>query len=314
MIFAESRWFVRVLFMVFTCAVGVGNGNSLDRPSKSSGTEQQAVADMVIFSFDRPMQLYALLESMKKFVTGLGSVQIIYRTSDTDFRDAYEIVKQSFPDFLFVAQGPLPHGDFKPLTLRAVFDSPHEYVIFAVDDIIVKDFIDLNECANALEKYQGYGFYLRLGLNVTESYAENRRLQLPRMGEVEKGIFSWRFSDGRDDWNYPHSVDMTVYRKNDIEPALRSLSYKTPYTLENSWASIGKKFSHRVGLCYEQSKIVGLPLNVVQTEWNNRHMNFLNAKELLTLFMSGKKIDIKPFKKIQNKGAHMAYEPTFIER
>ena len=38
-----------------------------------------AIADFIIFSYDRPMQLYALLESTEHYLTGIDSTTIICR-------------------------------------------------------------------------------------------------------------------------------------------------------------------------------------------------------------------------------------------
>ena len=127
-------------------------------------------ADLVIFSFNRPLQLYALLESIKNYCHGVGEIHVIYRASDDHFDHGYAMVKQDFTAIRYHKQGENPHQDFKPLTLSAVFESPSPYIIFAVDDIVVKENVDLTECISALEKYNAYGFYLRNGTNLTNCY------------------------------------------------------------------------------------------------------------------------------------------------
>src|SRR5271154_2417996 len=54
-------------------------------------------ADLIIFSYDRPLQLYAFLESVQRYVTGIGQTSIIYRTSGQDFDAGYQIVQSTFP-------------------------------------------------------------------------------------------------------------------------------------------------------------------------------------------------------------------------
>jgi hypothetical protein len=275
---------------------------------------QELKADLVIFSFDRPLQLYALLESIEKYITGLGQIHIIYRASNDQFSAAYEEVHKRFNTPQFIKQGDNPRNDFKPLTLQATFSSPHDYVIFAVDDIIVKDFINITQCIELLEKFHAYGFYLRLGKNLTECYSVNHPQKLPPLVEAEKGIFAWRFIQGEYDWNYPNTVDMTVYRKKDIKVNFEMLSYQAPNSLEGAWAGRGYTVNSLIGLCYETSKIVNLPLNRVQNEYSNRSMNFLMPDQLLNIFNEGLKISIEPLFKINNEAAHMAYEPIFEQR
>lgn len=271
-------------------------------------------ADIVIFSFDRPMQLYALLESLQLYVTGLGDKTVIYRASSESFAQAYNRVSAAFTQINFVRQSDNPAADFKPLTLQAVFGSPHPYIIFAVDDIIVKDYVSLADCIQVLEHTRSYGFYLRMGKNLTECYSESCKQLLPPFKQVAPGIFLWHFANGRSDWHYPHSVDMTLYRKCDIEWDLKILDYRSPNALETNWAGRGGAIMHRAGLCYAHTKIVNVPLNRVQDVWNNRHMHSYSPVQLLEIFNNGMKIDIKPLYRVANKAAHMEYTPTFITR
>jgi len=267
-------------------------------------------ADMVIFSYDRPLQLYALLESMHAYSDGLQAVNVVFRVSSDRFLQAYQRVQTDFPGVDFLLQE--SSNDFKPLTLKATFESPNEHVIFAVDDIIVKDFIDLSECIDLLEKYNAWGFYLRLGRNLSRSYACNRKQPLPPLVELESGVLKWHFSQGRCDWRYPHTVDMTLYKKSDIRTALQGINYKNPNEFESIWAA--KRPGRSFGLCFEHSKIVNVPLNRIQTVFCNRCMDSLSTQELLAFFEQGKKIDIKALFAVTNKSAHMDYRPIFVER
>ncbi len=267
-------------------------------------------ADMVIFSYDRPMQLYALLESIQLYMIGLGTVEIIFRASDDRYTQAYEQVQQDFPTAVFTRQGEKPREDFKPLTLTASFESPNEYIIYAVDDIIVKDFIDLGVCIDMLEKTQAWGFYLRLGANLTECYSCRAQQPVPVHVMVCDDVLMWKFSQGSWDWRYPHTVDMTLYRKSDIEKDVRELNYTAPNSFEAGWAC--RRPARETGLCYEQSKIVNLPLNRVQNDMQNRYMNFLTAQELLERFQKRERINIRTLFKLANKGAHTEYEPVLV--
>lgn len=271
------------------------------------------VADLVVFSYDRPLQLYAFLESIEKHVQGVGAATVIYRASDNGYRGSYDGVAQQFPWAKFVAQGARPREDFKPLTLQATFESPSRYVIFGVDDIVVKDDVDLAECIELLERTQAYGFYLRCGDHLNYCYTMNQAQRVPDLAKVQQDVFSWVFAQGECDWGYPNTVDMTLFRKKDIEEAFRSLEYFAPNTLEGRWASLAGPIMYKKGLCFKSSKIVNLPLNRVQNEWNNRSME-ISAASLQELFLQGYKLDIAPLLHIKNPSAHMEYEPTFIVR
>ena len=273
-------------------------------------------ADMVIFSYHRPAQLYALCESLKKYIVrGCGTVSVIYRADTDEYRAGYALVQKDFSDIVFLSQSDNPHADFKPLTLQATFESPCDYVVFAVDDIIIKDFIDLTECIQALQKTGAYGFYLRLGVNLSQCYMLSCSQGLPRFQRVSPRVLAWQLSIGQHDWGYPNTVDMTVYRKSDIRTPLTTLSYYGPNLLEGYWAQQGTGNQYAMGLCYIHSKIVNIPCNRVQDVFaGNRFMHALSPQELLQLFVSGKKIAIDDFARIANPAAHAEYDFRFIDR
>ena len=271
-------------------------------------------ADLVIYSYDRPMQLFALLESIDNHMTGLGDVIVIYRSSGDDFSKAYQEVGSYFPDVIFVKQGSNTRGDFKPLTLQAVFDSPNDYILFAVDDDIVKDFIDIESEIEKLEQYRAYALYNRMGLHLSYCHPLARDQRLPVYEVLEDDLCMWCFQNGEFDWGYPHTIEFTLFRKKEIEQDLRTMPYSSPNTFEGAWASRARKVMHRKGLFYKTSKTFGIPLNLVQEDGGTRNMNMLNSQEQLDLFNQGLKIDISPFYRIENNGAHTEYVPTFIRR
>lgn len=275
--------------------------------------ERAQKADLVIYSFDRPLQLYALLESVQKYMTGLGDIQVIYRATQEAYARAYDEVKKDFEQVIFLSQGDNPHQDFKPLTLQAAFASPHEYIIFAVDDIIVKDFIDVSSDIALLQETQAYGFYYRLGKNLSHCYMLHCDQAVPPLQTVADGAYSWKFCEAEYDWGYPNTVDMTLYKKEDIKNFFETVKYEAPNPLESRWACYAHLVVNRLGLCHECSKIVNLPLNCVQTFYNNGHMG-VDPQYLLNEFNMVNKIDISPLFRIANISAHQEYALTFLPR
>lgn len=272
----------------------------------------QPKVDLIIFSYDRPLQLYALLESTESYVTGLGKTIIIYRSSNQDFHDAYDKVHNSFAWAEFWEQGAYPQLDFKPLAMKALSATSSPYVIFAVDDIVVKDYVDLAQCVCALEQTGAYGFYLRLGVCLTDCYACSAPQPLPALTHIGTDLLTWTLGRAPYDWGYPNTVDMTVYRKADVIKDFSSFHFTNPNTLEGTWASFAGRVANRKGLCFVDTKMVNLPLNRVQNTYRNRNMESFTPQELLVAFNKGFKMDIQPLFKIKNVGAHMEYAPTFV--
>ncbi len=280
--------------------------------SKTGFFEQfkESKADVVAFSYDRPMQLYALLESITKYTTGMNSINIIYRTSNDAFDNAYTHVKNDFSTVNFIKQN--RKEEFKSLVLDTMSKTSAEHIIFSVDAIIFKDYIDLNECIRYLEQTQAYGFYLRLGTHLSACYSEQSDQKVPPHTEIKDDVYAWQFTCGEYDWGYPNTVDMTLYRKKDLILLFEQLNFNSPNTFEGQWALCKPLID--VGLFYQKSKVVNIPLNLVQQEACNHNMNLYSVQELLEKFEQGFKIDIKPLYMIENESAHTTYEPVFVLR
>jgi hypothetical protein len=191
--------------------------------------------------------------------------------------------------------------------------SSSKYLAFCTDDIIVKEPFSLGEGILALKETDAYGLYYRLGTHVTVSFMNNEICQLPHFIPVKEDLLAWEFNSGSGDFNYPNSVDFTLYEKVKIERDLKELDYKFPNKLEELWS---KRASHQlVGLCYTSSKIVNIPLNIVsEYEYKNRQLNLYTSEELQAKFEEGLKIDIKPLYDVKNISAHIDYDPSFIQR
>ena len=278
--------------------------------------------DLVIYSYNRPIQLYALLESIDKFVTGTGEISIIYRADNRAFALGYEEVKEDFSHMTFFKQGPNPYADFKSFVMKSAFETPNNYVCFAVDDIIMKDYVNLTDCIYWLEQTGTYGFYLRLGKNITENYTGKKKTPVPPNTKIAKNIYMWKFSDGnRPSWDFPNTCDMTIYKKSDIKKDLESINNFQTTAYETEWAKIADHSKY--GLCYKQSKIVNISINLVQEvkpmwrqftqTWKGKMLCY-SPKELLKKFNSGFKIDIRPFYKAYNRAPHIERELSFVKR
>lgn len=271
--------------------------------------------DLIVFSKNRPLQLYAFLESCEKYVTGIDKISVIYYAGD-EYRDAYSVAQKRFPAVRLISQSlENPYDDFKPLVYSQVKCSKASYILFAVDDIVVIDFVDLQKCAKLMKKHKAYGFYLRLGHDITECYTEDLPIEQPILHCKEAGIYGWKLHAGLGDWGYPNTVDMTLYHKKDVWRAVKNLDYDSPNTFEQAWNEdlpVGPK---KIGLCCACSKIVNLPLNLVQEDFlENRHVSNCDVQFLLEKFQQGLKMDILALHQFPHKAPHAEYQPTFISR
>jgi hypothetical protein len=261
------------------------------------------------------------LQSIEKHVTNLGQVVVIYRVSSGEFDAAYQ---QCFDEhkplnLVLRKQGTMgvpPAQDFKYFVHRSIIDSPNDYIFFAVDDIIIQDYIDLDECIQYLKKTNAYGFYLRLGENITECYMmHSMKTPVPTHKYIDDKILQWKFADATGDWNYPNTVDLTVYKKLDAYGTIGNIHFTSPNSLEFSWDQIGDRQGDRQkdGLCYKHSKMINVPYNSVMEDWHgNRYMG-KSKYDFLNLYNQGNRMDIEQYAKVQNKSPHIEV-PLYLKK
>jgi glycosyltransferase involved in cell wall biosynthesis len=284
---------------------------------------QREKADLLVFSYHRPMQLYALLESVEKNVRGLNQTTVLYRADTLEYKNGYATVKERFPTVHFVEQKNAPE-DFRDLTLQIVFDSsptPSEHILFAVDDMIVKHPVDLTSCVHALKASKAYGFYLCHSDQLDTCYMLNRHQGVPPHTHLSgiatnSPIFAWQFSAGADDWAYPNSLDMVLFNKETIKKDFYKIEFTSPTSLESKWNLRAKK--RGVGLFYAEAKCLNIPANLVTTNLEqdevHRFLSSYTTNELLQKFEEGLKIDIKPLSELDNRSRHVAADFAFIQR
>lgn len=270
---------------------------------------------LIIFSKDRPLQLYALLESIEKNVRGYGNLAVLYHAANDRYDTGYKELMQRFPRVIWYPQSrDNPRNDFKNILLRIIDEHASDYVIFAVDDMVATLPVDLRTMSQKLDSTGAYGFYLRLGEHVDTCFMMGAYSGVPPLSECGDNVCAWRFATGRGDWRYPHTTDMTLYRTKDILHALKNLRYHSPNSLEAQWSGYYVDLD-RKGICYKSACVVNIPLNLVQKDFpRNRTLALYTVEQLHEIFAAGKKIDIRPLMNARYSAPHIQYEPTFISR
>jgi len=253
-----------------------------------------AAVDLIIFSKDRPLQLTAFLESLQRQVTGLASVAVLYHAKNDAFEQAYEWVQSQFQDVVFLQQQRKdPRADFMQNLKKILAGGNASYMMFAVDDMIVVNPADCALCVAVMQKIpQVYVCSLRLGCNINHCYATNQPSPCPLTKEVAPNLMTWSLAGAAHDWGYPHSVDMAIYRRSLVEKFCNGCRATTPNTFEGIWSSKAIP-QGALGLCYMTSRVINIPMNLVQTDWGNRYAALYSVEELLELYRTGYRIDIE---------------------
>ena len=254
---------------------------------------------IVVFSFDRAIQLDRLLSSIiAHWKSPNYEVDILYNSSTHNFQCGYDLLINKFSIFsniTFHKEAPStnhyhlrdilsffnlkrlikypylrhPKTDFRPKLLQILKESPTEFVTFLTDDsefidnvnISKKEFSWLNECPFQRQ------YSLRTGKGM-DNY--------PSSSIIEKNnTLTWNFYEcpHLSNWGYPFSVDAHIYKKNNLLKILKRIIFSNTNSLEG----FVKHFTYKKKL-FGQGKsgitpyIISYPINMVQSVSKNESL------------------------------------------
>ena len=269
---------------------------------------------------DRAMQLDALLASYKANVSG-PRLNILYRASTRDHHEAYQDVFRIHKTTLSKVVLHESADDFRRSLLGIVSGERADSIFFLVDDIVFTEPVNVEELAALATPFSIPS--LRLGKNIVRSYTRTTTQQQPPLGILHVGgskkIFSgdklltWQWSRGEIDWGYPLSLDGNLFMRSEIVDMLLISDFVSPNTLEDVLQHFNPLVENRLGLCFEKSRLVNLPINRVQTDIQNIHGS-VHQDDLLARWHEGWRIDVDRLKGVRNISSHQELEVGFVPR
>ncbi|MFS8130967.1 MAG: hypothetical protein ACMG57_03235 [Candidatus Dojkabacteria bacterium] len=276
-------------------------------------TESQYIPEetleILIFSFDRALQIYSLVKSIREYVNKPVKIHVIYRSTTSEHQKSYEELISEFKDIDFVSQK--DKTDFKEKLISTLKKIKTQSMFFLVDDIVFKDYVKVEDLLEHDSKR--YIFSLRMGDHLKRNQPMNKEQSLPEFIESTDEKLTWIW-EGKDyDWGYPLSVDGNVFSTREMILLAENTDYSAPNTFEGHIQKHLRFYSKRFGICYKSSRIVNLPINNVSTVTNNIHGN-IDQESLLEKWNEGMMLDYKRFHKVNNISAHQELEVSFIKR
>ncbi len=261
--------------------------------------------EIIVFSKDRPIQLYALIESYFYNSKVTNPITVIYKCSHEGFTKAYHEIENEFSDIRFIEE-----DNFRDVLIRTVEQLDASRLLFLVDDIIfTREFNTLSFNKYDLKKMVPS---LRLGENIVYSYTHQKNILQPKLKTNGLHV-EWNWIKLNSYWSYPLSVDGHIFDRNEMLFMLKRINFKAPNSLEDALQIFSKALYKRKGVSYKNSVLVNIPWNLVQTEIVNLHEN-VSTEELLRHWNDGNKIDISFFQNIDNSSCHQSYNLQLISR
>lgn len=277
-------------------------GSSLDEP---------AVLEGIVFSKDRPTQLHALLNSYRRHAADPVPLHTIYKATTAAYERAYREVFACFDGALV---RPIVQGDFRGDVVSLLENLKCSRIVFLVDDIV---FLEPFAFADFLA-FDPLKFIptLRLGRGLTECYTRSQpQSEPPYLHGVldDPRLIVWRWKDGEHDYGFPLSVDGQIYSRREIAILAKHSQFSAPNTFENALQVFHDEFAERYALAYSKARLVNVPLNRVQEEWDSRHAG-MQADTLLEAWGRGMQWNIAALDGYRNHSTHEEIEVHLVSR
>ena len=104
-------------------------------------------------------------------------------------------------------------------------------------------------------------------------------------------------------WQYPLSVDGHFFSTSELTFFAELLDYKAPNSFEASLQTYQNIFSRRMGVCMNETRLLNVPANIVQDEYENIHGTF-TTEEALKYWSQGNRIDVNQYYCFKNQSVH----------
>jgi hypothetical protein len=263
----------------------------------------------LIFSMDRALQLHALLTSYRHNVKNLSPLSVIFKTSTPDHHQAYLELFNEFSDIIsaVIHQNQTSESLLDLVKGWAELEKA-ETIFFLVDDILFIEPFDMLQFSQWATHYTIPS--LRMGKNINFCLMSQSPQNLPNLQIIDKGdsrptddLLFWQWSFAESDWGYPLSLDGHFFQREEILTLLRFIDFKTPNQFELCLQQMNPFFKPKFGICFNKSRIVNIPMNRVQNEFENQHLGY-HQDELLGMWIKGLRIDAKSYYGFNNKGPH----------
>lgn len=261
----------------------------------ASGKGKAPVAEGVVFSKDRPLQLHLLLQSYADMVSNPVPLHVQYAASTPAFAKAYDEVLACFPklDLRVVKE-----TRFKATLLPLLDSLRAEKMFFLMDDDVFIQKVDMTKHASVDPKHVTMNVVL--SPQVSHCYTTQKTVAPPLFTQVkgrkELREFRWSELNGglHSMWTYPMMVDGTLFDTREMRLMAATTDYKAPNSFEGALMEFAHGFRQRRGYCYEKAVLMNLPLNKVQTE-NANHAGSSGVEEMLATWQQGLCIDPTPY-------------------
>jgi hypothetical protein len=243
--------------------------------------------DIILFSKDRPLQLYTSIESILKFVKGYNKLYVMFNYSTEEYLESYRKLNDltKFSEVIFVNE---QEYGFQA-TFKGVIDLLEgEYLMMEIDDAVYCDEVDLekhsllldNELCGRVNFTADYKIYNPDYYQDREGYVVVDRFKILELSQTNETLCL----------HYPFNVSSTVHRVQDVRELINTNDINNPFQLEwkGSDSPIFKKYQFNHLIKTEGPVVRQLHIN----NFLNRYETYYTTEDLHKLFQEGLVFDL----------------------
>lgn len=263
----------------------------------------------IVFSFDRASQLHLLLESIEKHAKSTFNINVLYKSSNEDFKKGYELLQERFKNVNFVEE---TQGEFKQQTLK-LMETELEFSCFMIDDDILFGRFEEDKITKILKNNDDIlVFSPRQGLNTSFCYSMKCDNVILPDSEDDDFIY-WNWTKRYVDAGCPFSLDGHIFRTKEIKKMVKATSFTSQELLMSSLnENFSENYPREKMFSCKQSLLVGVPVNIVQNAFENRQEEKFgtSTKGLNDKYLNGEIIDYEAldFSNINSAHCELKYE------
>ncbi len=265
---------------------------------------------IIIFSYNRAMQLNSLLESIIKHVKDTQfHTTVVYNSGNDFYEEGYQLLKKRYSakNISFVREAKSQHkfgktllwwrnlyryikyerlrnpkSNFKELTEHIINQSSAEFFMFLVDDVLI--FRDISIPRKVFERIQQHPMDTVYSI----SNAYNWLYKPSSLEEIDKNLYAWNFykNDSKKEWSFPFSVTGKIFSSSFLKKVLPLVAYSNPSTMESYVCDyVRERKMIGKGLGGHDFSLLMMHINQVQNEAQKNlalsiDLEFLNKKLL----------------------------------
>jgi hypothetical protein len=223
----------------------------------------------LVFSKDRPLQLFSLLHTYFENVKNPAPVTVIYDASTQEYANAYFEVSQLFSHKSITVTFIKEAGNFRDTLIEELDKIEVESLFFLVDDIVFIRPVDLAVIKELDPLKQVLS--LRHSPQLRRSYTGNANVSPPTFSDYHPSpeLVSFKWFEREYEWSDPWSLDGHVLSTAEVKVMTLISNFKAPNSYEVALKAFNDFAANRDGYCFRESKILNLPINRVQNEIPN---------------------------------------------